>query len=153
MSQQEFEPRRQRGEGVPKDEPAGAYGVPESQEEYQEGYRNYRSGQGQGQVPWWARPQPQQWNRSRFAGVLMIAILVLVLMGALGITGAVLGSLAHLLGIIIGAIFALFIFVFVLVLLILAIIWRAIGRATGYDRRAWRNVRRVQRRSWRGPWY
>src|SRR5258707_5618657 len=154
MSQQEFEPRRrqsrQQEEGLPKDEPAGSYDMPEGQE----GYGEYQ--QKPAQVPWWARPQIQQSNSLRFSGIIALAVVVLVVLGGLGIARMVLGALVHLIGVFIGAIFVLFIFVFALVVLILASIWRAIGRAAGYDPRAAREMRRAQRRAarryWRGAW-
>ena len=154
MSQQEFEPRRQRSwqqeEGLPKDEPAGSYDMPEGQE----GYGEYQ--QRPAQVPWWARPQLHQSNSLRFSGIIALVVVVLGVLGGLGIAGVVLGALIHLIGIFIGAIFVLFIFVFVLVMLIIASIWRAIGRAVGYDPRSAREMRRAQRRAarryWRGPW-
>jgi hypothetical protein len=171
MSQQEFEPRRQQPdeevyqpqypyawsdqpqqEGMPRDEPPINY-------DRQAGYQA-----GQSQVPWWARPQPQQNDPFRFAAIVGIAILVILLMGALGIAGVVLGALGHILGVILGAILALLIFVFLLVFLILGLIFRAIGRSfgvpglssrrmarrTAHDYR--RMARRAARRAWRDPW-
>ena len=158
MGQQQFEPRGQKSddeiyqpqypynwsdqheEGMPRDEPPGAYNAPANQTVEQD-YPAQRT-----QVPWWARPQPRQNNSLRFAAILAVAILIVLLMGGLGIVGVVIGSLAHILGIIIGAIFALFIFVFLLVFLILALVWRAIGRAVGYDPRAQRRYRHDARR-------
>ena len=162
MSHQEFEPRGQRSEdeihrphypynwsdqheeGMPRDEPPGAYDAPMDQSR-QAGYQSYQAGQAQ--VPWWARPQPQQHGPRTFAAIVALAVFIIVCMGALGIIGVVLGSLAHLIGVLLGAIFALLIFVFLVVFFILALVWRAIGRAVGYDRRAWHNLRRAQRRS------
>lgn len=159
MSQQEFESPERRGyrarrrsdrasqweEGMPKDEPPGAYSAPSGQFESGD-YQGYRTRQSS--VPWWARPQPQPFSSSGFIGVVVIVFLVLLALGALGIAGMILGALAHIIGIIIGAIFALLIFVFVLVMLMLMIIRRAIGNVTGYNRRAGRRGRRL----WSGPW-
>lgn len=162
MSQQEFEPRGPRSEneiyqphypynwsdqheeGMPRDEPPGAYDAPAGQPR-QTGYQPYQTGQAQ--VPWWARPQPQQNGPRTFAALVTLAVLIIVLMGALGIIGVILGSLAHLIGILLGAIFALLIFVFLVVLFIIALVWRAIGRAFGYNRHAWHDMRRAQRRA------
>jgi hypothetical protein len=173
MSQQEFEPRGQqpdeeiyrphypynwsgqREEGMPRDELPGAYDAPASQAG-RVGSQNYQAGQAQ--VPWWARPQPQQYNHSGFIALIVIVMLVVVLMGGLGIVGVVLGSLLHVLGVLLGAIFALFIFVVLLVFLILMMIRRALSRTFGLssvnDRRARHDARRMARRAMRrGPWY
>ena len=168
MSQQEFEPRKQRPDeeiyqphypynwsgqdqqaGMPRDEPPSTYSA-QSGERYDV--------PGTAQVPWWARPQPQQNGSLTFAAIVAIVIVLTLVMGALGIVGVVLGSLAHILGVILGAIFALLIFVCLLVCLILSLVGRAIGRAVrpsgAFDRRAWRYqrhmARRAARRSWRG---
>lgn len=160
MSQREFEPRGQQPdeeiyqpqypytwsnqpqqEGMPRDEPPVNYDA-------QSGYQA-----GQAQVPWWARPQPHQNGPFIFAAIVAIAILLTLIMGALGIVGVVLGSIGHILGVILGAVFALLIFVFLLAFLILSLIFRAIGRSFGapgmYSRRM---ARRAARRPWRDPW-
>ncbi len=160
MSQQEFEPRgrhpedeiykphypynwsEQGAEGMPRDELPGNVQMPGTQDSYH--YHQPR----QAQVPWWARPQPQRNGTRTFAVIVAFAILITLLMGALGIMGVILGSLAHLIGILLGAIFALLIFVFLIVSIVLALIWRALGRAFGYDRRARRMGRRAARRYW-----
>lgn len=173
MSQQEFEPRRQQSneeiyqpqypyawsgqsqqEGMPRDEPPLNYSA--QQDQY--------NASGQAQVPWWARPQPQQNGPMTFAAIVAIAIALIFVMGMLGVLGVVLGSIGHILGVILGAIFALIIFVFLLVFLILGLVGRAVSRAFrpfgAYDRsvqqRPWyyyrRMARRAARRSWRGPW-
>lgn len=172
MSQQEFEPRRQRPdeeiyqpnypynwsdqaeqEGLPRDEPPGGYGVYRDQS----GQSRYQRQPGQGQVPWWARPQRQQSGLSMFAVIVALVVLITLLMGGLGLVGLILGSIAHVVGVLLGALFALGIFVILFVLILIAIIRRALGRAFGapwrYDRRSWRGTRRMARRSWRGPWY
>ncbi len=149
MSQQEFEPQQQpdkeiyqpqypyswsdqaQREGLPRDEPHISYGMPSGQVVDQD----YEPGQARGtQVPWWARPQPRQKSQSTFVTIVVIAILLTLLMGGLGIAGVVLGALAHILGVIIGAIFILFLFVCLLVFLILGLIARAISRAFGPPR-------------------
>jgi hypothetical protein len=150
MSQQEFEPRsaqseeehrpqypyrwsaQHRQEGLPKDEPPQNYGAPRGER---------TSAPGRQQVPWWARPQPQQHNSLAFAAIVALLVVLILAMGGLGIIGVVLGSLAHLLGIILGAIFALIIFIFLLVFLILFLVSRAISnvfRPSRYDRRVQR---------------
>lgn len=173
MSQQEFESQGQQRdeeiyqpqypytwsdqaqrEGMPRDEPPGYYGAaPE-----QSGYQN--NAPGQGQVPWWARPQPQKNGPVAFAAIIAFLILLVLVTGALGIVGVVLGSLAHIVGVILGAVFALLIFVFLLVFLVLSVVARTIGRAFGppwmYDRRGqrryWHNYRRMARRAARRSW-
>lgn len=164
MSQQEFELRQQQAddeiyrpqypynwsdeheEGMPRDESPGNYDAPGGQtKQEQAGYQNNRGGQAQ--VPWWARPQSQQHGSRTFMLIVASALLIVLITGALGIAGVVLGALAHLLGVLLGAIFVLLIFLFVLVFLVLALISRALGRAFGYDRRAWHNQRRAQRRA------
>lgn len=147
MSQQEFEPQpasekevyepqypyswsQQEQEGMPRDEPPSGYGV----------YREYQAGQAQ--VPWWARPQPNQMGPFVFAGIVALAILITLLTGALGIAGVVIGSLAHIMGIIIGAAVALLIFAVLLVFLIISLILRALGKSSGLSRsgrRSWRD--------------
>ena len=163
MSQQEFEPRQHQAdeelyqndypswpeqqEGMPKDEPPGGYAY-SAQEGQQNTYRAYR----EGQVPWWARPQPQQSSSMAFAGIVLIAIVILFVVGGMGLLGLILGSLAHLLAVVLGAIFALFIFFLCLIFVIFALIRRALRRTFGipsrYDRRAWRYERRATRRGW-----
>jgi hypothetical protein len=156
MSQQEFEPQQspdkeiyqpqypyswsnQGQEGMPRDEPPGSYGE----------YRDQQNAQaGQPQVPWWARPQPQQNGPFIFAAIIALAILITFIIGALGIAGVIIGALAHILGFIIGAIIALIIFVTLLTLLILNLIWRSLGRIFGPPRRSSRS----SRGSRRGPW-
>lgn len=173
MSQQEFEPRghqsddeiyqpqypyswsdRIQEEGLPRDKLSNDYS----------NQSNYQSGQ----APSWAQPQPRRRNGPYvFAAIVALAVLITLGMGALGIIGVVLGSLAHVLGVILGAIFALLIFVFLMVFLVLALVGRAIGRAVG-QRPSWMDYRRpprrfqrtyrwverrAARRSWRDRWY
>lgn len=149
MSQQEFEPQeRQSGEeiyrpqypyawserpeqeGMPRDEPPASYGRHAGPQAHQP---------AQPQVPWWARPQPQQNGPYVFVAIVALAIILALVTGALGIVGIVLGSIGHILVMILGAIFALLIFTVLLVLLILSLVFRALGRSfRGYDRRAQR---------------
>ncbi|HXR64554.1 MAG TPA: hypothetical protein VN729_01430 [Ktedonobacteraceae bacterium] len=165
MSQQEFEPRGQqpdeevyrphypynwsgqREEGMPRDELPGAYDAPASQAG-RVGSQDYQARQAQ--VPWWARPQPRQYNRSGFIVLIFIVALIVLLMGGLGIVGVVLGSLLHVLGVLLGALFALFIFVVLLLLLVFVMIRRAIGRTFGLSSADDRRARRSRRR---GSWY
>jgi hypothetical protein len=142
MSQQEFDPREQRAdapygqEGMPKDEPPGAYGAPSAQFEPRS-HQRYRTRQAQ--VPHWARPQSQGFGRSGFVALMILLILIALGLGGLSIAGAILGAIAHLIGVIIGAIFGLFLFVLILLALALALIRRALGGGR-YSRR-------------RRPWY
>lgn len=158
MSQQEFEPQQQpdkeiyqpqypyswsdqEREGMPRDEPPGNYG------EYQ-GQPGYQDDQvAQTQVPWWARPQPHQNGPFVFAVVVALAILIVFVLGALGIAGVVIGSLAHIVGILIGAICALIVFAALLVFLVLSLVWRALGKAFGPFGRSSRPTQRANRRS------
>lgn len=177
MSQQEFESRGRQAddeiyrpqypyhwsehpeEGMPRDEPPGAYDAPAEQpgQSGQAGYQDYQTGRAQ--VPWWARPQPRQNGPVAFTAIVAVLILIVVIIGVLSIAGVVLGSLAHLLGVLLGAIFALLIFVLLLVLLILALVGVALRRAgivpLVYNRRARHDARRMARRAarryWRGP--
>ena len=175
MSQQEFEPQRSPGEeiyqpqypyswssqeqeGMPRDEPPASYG------EYQD--QSGQAGQGQWQVPWWARPQPHQNGPFVFAAIVVLVVFIAFVIGALGIVGVVIGSLAHIVGVVIGAIFALVVFSIVLVILVLSLIWRAFGKVFGLSSRRYygqaqrrmarRTTRHYSRRSarrfWRGPW-
>ncbi|HEU5380902.1 MAG TPA: hypothetical protein VFV38_36225 [Ktedonobacteraceae bacterium] len=173
MSQQEFEPRHQRfdeetyqphypytwseqaqREGMPRDELPLNYSAQQSQYDTP----------GQAQVPWWARPQPQQNGPFAFAAIVAIVVVIVLILGALGILGGILGGLGHLLGVLLGIAFALLIFVFLLVFLVLNLIGRMVRRAlrplgmADYrtQRRSWYNYRRMARRaarrSWRGRW-
>jgi hypothetical protein len=149
MSQQEFEPQSAseneiyeprypygwsplEREGMPRDEPPSSYGV----------YQEYQAGQAQ--VPWWARPQPNQMGPFVFAGVVVLVILITLLAGVLGIAGIVIGSLAHIVGVIIGASLALLLFAVLMVFLVLSLVWRALGKTSGLSRPG--------RRSWRDLW-
>lgn len=137
MSQQEFEPPQEGTEvyrpkypytwsdqeqqrALPRDEPPSTYGT--YAPEYQV---------GQPQVPWWARPQPNQNGPIIFAAIVIIAILVTLAMGALSIVGVVFGSLLHLAGLLIGAIFALLICIILLIMLIFSLVRRAFGKTSG----------------------
>lgn len=161
MSQQEFEPRGQQAndeiyqphypynwsgqhkEGMPRDEPPGTYGSASEQA----GYQNASAGPAQ--VPWWARPQPQQHKPLTFVALLALVIFIFVLTGGLGIAGAVLGSLAHLLGALLAAILGLLIIVCLLIFLIIALVLRTVSGLLGIDRHTQRRQLRTQRRSWR----
>lgn len=137
MSQQEFESPQEEREivqpkypyswsdqepqkALPRDEPPITYGTYSGSPEYQA---------GQPQVPWWARPQPNQTGPIIFAFIIIIAILITLVMGGLSIAGIVFGSLLHLAGLLIGAIFALLICFILLIALVLSLIRRAFGRA------------------------
>ena len=134
MSQQEFEPPQEEEEtyqpkypytwsdreqqrGMPRDEPPSTYGT--YAPEYQV---------GQPQVPWWARPQPNQNGPVIFAAIVIIAILLTLVMGGLSVVGVVFGSLLHLAGLLIGAIFALLVCLILLIVLVFSLIRRAFGR-------------------------
>jgi predicted lipid-binding transport protein (Tim44 family) len=152
MSQQEFEPRAMQSEeehrpqypynwskqrqqqGLPRDEPPQNYGAPSGAQ---------TSAPARQQVPWWARPQPQQHNSLAFVVIVALLVVLVLAMGGLGIIGVVLGILAHLLGIVLGAVFALVLFIFLLILLILFLIGRAISGVF----RPSRDERRIQRRA------
>jgi hypothetical protein len=150
MDQQEFEPQEQQTgeeihrpqypytwsdrpeqEGMPRDEPPGSYGGRSGSQAHQP---------VQPQVPWWARPQPQQSGPYVFATVLALAVVLALVTGALGIVGIVLGTIGHILVMILGAIFALLIFAVLLVILVLTLVFRTLGRGMRafrrYDRRA-----------------
>lgn len=157
MSQQEFEPRQQRSdeelyqlqypytwseqaqqEGMPRDEPYSA----------QAGSYNTSNAT---QVPWWARAQPQQRNHLPLA-MLLIAILAIALItGGLGILGAIVGAILHIIGALLGALLAVIIVIVLVVCLILALIGHALRRAFGvtprFQRRIWRDNRRMARRA------
>ncbi len=139
MSQQEFEPPQgdkevyqpkypytwsdgeQQG-ALPRDEPPITYGTYSGSSHYQV---------GQPQVPWWARPQPNQNGPVIFALIVIIAILITLVMGGLSIVGVVFGSLLHLAGLLIGALFALLVCFALLVFLIVSLIRRAFGKTAG----------------------
>ncbi len=121
-------------EGMPRDELPGNYSTRGDQ-----GHQH-----DQPQVPWWARPQPQQNGPLVFAAIVALVILLTLVAGVIGIVGIVLGSLGHLLAVILGAIFALLVFVILLVFLILSLVFRTVRRGTRpfsrYDRQARRRA-------------
>jgi hypothetical protein len=151
MSQQEFESPRQRPdeeiyqpqypyawsdqveqEGMPRDEPPINYSAQMGRD----------GAPARAQVPWWARPQPQQNSRLGLVGLVLLLILLASVMGGLGLVGVILGGIAHLLGIILVAILALLLFVFLLVIIIVSLIGRALSRAFGGSSRGnrpWQN--------------
>ncbi len=137
MSQQEFEPSQEETEmyrpkypytwsdgeqpaAMPRDEPPSTYGT------YAPQYQV-----GQPQVPWWARPQPGQTGPIILAAMGIIAILLTLVMGGLGIVGIIFASLLHLAGLLIGAIFALLICFVLLIVLVLSLLRRAFGKTFG----------------------
>ena len=137
MSQQEFESSQEEREiiqpkypyswsdqetqkALPRDEPPITYGTSAGSSEYQA---------GQPQVPWWARPQPNQTGPIIFAFIIIIVILIALAMGGLSIAGIVFGSLLHLAGMLIGAIVVLLICIISLIALALSLIRRAFSRA------------------------
>jgi len=144
--QEEFEPAQQerdvyqakypytwseqeRQGALPRDEPPIAYGLHPGQVP-SAGYQ-----QGPPQVPWWARPQPGQSGPLIIAAVLFIAFLLALVMGALGIVGIVLGSLANLAGVVVGALVLLLACCAVLVTLIISLLRRASGSRRRINRR------------------
>jgi hypothetical protein len=114
---------------LPRDEPLITHGL-HSARMQAPGYRV-----SQPQVPWWARPQPDQSGPIIFAVIVFIAILLTLVMGALGIVGIVLGSLAHLVGVVLGALVALLICCVLLVTLIVSLLRRALGSRQRPNRR------------------
>ncbi|HEY1348764.1 MAG TPA: hypothetical protein VGF67_03970 [Ktedonobacteraceae bacterium] len=114
---------------LPRDEPPITYGLypgaPDSQ-----GYQA-----GQPMVPWWARPQPGQNGPLIFAAIVIIALLVTLIMGGLGIAGIIFGSFAHLAGIVIGAFIAVLICFILLVTLVLSLLRRALSSRHRFYRR------------------
>jgi hypothetical protein len=139
MSQQEFESpqeeretyqpkypyswsEQERQKALPRDEPPISYPT----------YSDASDGQAdQPQVPWWARPQPNQTGPIVLAFLIIIAILIALAAGGLSIAGMIFGSLLHLAGLLIGAILVLLICVILLIALVLSLIRRALGRAFG----------------------
>jgi predicted lipid-binding transport protein (Tim44 family) len=137
MSQQEFESSPEEREviqpkypyswsgqeiqkALPRDEPPITYGTYADSPEDQA---------GQPQVPWWARPQPNQTGPLIFAFIIIIVILIGLVLGGLSIAGIVFGSLLHLAGMLIGALVVLLICIISLIALVLSLIRRAFSRA------------------------
>jgi hypothetical protein len=119
---------RERQRALPRDEPPIAYGLRTGQ--VPAGYR-----MNQPQVPWWARPQPGQSGPFIFAAVVFIAILLSLVMGALGILGIAFGGLGHLVGIVLGALVLLLACCALLVTLIVFLLRRAFGPRQRINRR------------------
>lgn len=114
---------------LPRDEPPIAYGLHPGQMPAA-GYQS-----GQPQVPWWARPQPGQGGPLIIAAVVLIAFLLALVLGALGIVGIVLGSLANLAGVVVGALVLLLACCALLVTLMVTLLRRASGSRRGTNRR------------------
>ncbi len=110
---------------------------------YEQGYRPYRNQGTQGQgVPPWARPQPHQRDRARFAFIILVLLAVSVLMVIFGSMGTIIGAIGGT----IGAIILVFLFMIFVPLLILFVIFGVIFRLLR-PRRARRWYRR------RGSWW
>lgn len=104
-------------EGQPRDEPPITY-------ETASGPRKHQGTQ----VPWWARPQQQQHGTRTLVIAALITLFLMLLFGAMGIVGLLIGLASQLLGLIVGGITALFVFSLVLIFMLISIIGYALRR-------------------------
>lgn len=117
-------PASAQPEGGPRDEPPMTYTTSSTQQ-----------GEKSAQVPWWARPQPQQNGTRTLIIAAIISLLLMFLLGAVGIVGLLIGIAGQILGVIIGAITALFVFGVVLIFLLGSLIVYAVRRNSGSTNR------------------